>query len=90
MSRVGGLARVFTLALALLAPVAEASARDWTAAPRSSEAAAPASERVNDRSGAGWEAQAKIAAQIQKAREDEWDRKTRRATRSICTGAKGC
>ena len=34
--------------------------------------------------------QANAARLAQKAREDEWDRKTGQATRSICTGAKGC
>jgi hypothetical protein len=34
--------------------------------------------------------QANAARLAQKAREDEWDRKTGQATRSICTGAKSC
>jgi hypothetical protein len=66
-----------------------ASAQAWTA-PRASDEATRAWERSEDRSTAGWQAQAKKAAQLQKAREDEWDRKTRRATRSICVGARGC
>lgn len=66
-----------------------ASAQAWTA-PRASDEATRAWERSEDRSSAGWQAQAKKAAEVQKAREEEWDRKTKRATRSICVGARGC
>jgi hypothetical protein len=77
-------------AAALFAVVATgASAQAWTA-PRASDEATRAWERSEDRGAAGWQAQANKAAQVQKAREDEWDRKTRRATRSICVGARGC
>lgn len=76
--------------LAALAAPAGALSRDWT-----SSRAADAANRDWERRGtpadaAELKAQSNAAARIQKAREDEWDRKTRRATRSICTGAKGC
>jgi hypothetical protein len=77
-------------AAAFFAAVATgASAQAWTV-PRSSDQATRAWERGEDRSTAGWQGEAKKAAQVQKAREDEWDRKTRGATRSICVGARGC
>jgi opacity protein-like surface antigen len=82
------LALAAVLAAAVAAPVA-AAAQDWTA-PRAADAATRAWERSGDLGTSGWEAQAKAARRTQKAREDEWDRKTGRATRSICTGAKGC
>ncbi|HEX8664834.1 MAG TPA: hypothetical protein VF744_12460 [Beijerinckiaceae bacterium] len=77
------------LAAALALP-AGALARDWTS-PRPGDAATRAFERpATPPDAATLKAQASAAALVQKAREDEWDRKTRRATRSICTGAKGC
>jgi hypothetical protein len=66
-----------------------AAAQGWTA-PRPSDEATRAWERTDDPSAAAWQAQAKKAAQVQKSREQEWDRKTKRATRSICVGARGC
>ena len=76
--------------LAALALPAGALARDWTS-PRPADAATRAFERpATPPDAATLKAQSKAAALVQKAREDEWDRKTRRATRSICTGAKGC
>ena len=80
--------RIGAAALFALAATA-ASAQAWTA-PRASDEATRAWERSEDRSSAGWQAQAKKAAEVQKAREEEWDRKTKRATRSICVGARGC
>jgi hypothetical protein len=80
-------AAVLSTALAL---PAGALARDWTS-PRPGDAATRAFERPATPSNAATlKAQSRAAALVQKAREDEWDRKTRRATRSICTGAKGC
>ena len=77
------------LAAALALP-AGALARDWTS-PRPGDAATRAFERpATPPDAAARKAQARAAALVQKAREDEWDRRTRRATRSICTGAKGC
>ena len=88
----GRAARAFgaaVLAAALALPTG-VLARDWTS-PRPSDAATRAFERPAPAPDAGaLKAQAKAAALLQKAREDEWDRRTRRATRSICTGAKGC
>jgi len=81
--------RVLAAAAFFAALATGASGQDWTA-PRTTDRAARSWERAEDRSLAAWEAQAKKAAQVQKAREDEWDRKTKQVTRSICTGAKGC
>jgi hypothetical protein len=91
MTRVAGrrIERAVAAAALFAALVTGASGQDWTA-PRTTDRAARSWERSEDRSSAGWEAQAKKAAQVQKAREDEWDRKTKQVTRSICTGAKGC
>ena len=78
---------VAVLAAALALP-AGALARDGT---RPTDAAARGFELpATSPDAATLKAQASAAALVQKAREDEWDRKTRRATRSICTGAKGC
>lgn len=77
------------LLAALVAPVG-ALARDWTS-PRAADAATRDWERRGTPADAAeLKAQSNAAARVQKAREEEWDRRTRRATRSICTGAKGC
>jgi hypothetical protein len=75
--------------LAALAAPFGAVARDWTS-PRAADAATRAWERQATRTDAVLQAESKAARLAQKAREDEWDRKTRRTTRSICTGATGC
>lgn len=75
---------------AALAAPAGALSQNWTS-PRAADAATRDWEqRGTPADAAELKAQSNAAARIQKAREDEWDRKTKRATRSICTGAKGC
>ena len=88
MTRLAVAAALVTLAAALAAP-GSALARDWTA-PRAADPATRAWERPGPMDAAEATRQAKAARLAQKAREDEWDRKTGQATRSICTGAKGC
>jgi hypothetical protein len=75
--------------VALAAATGGAFARDSTA-PRSAEPAPRAREQPAPMDAAEATRQANAARLAQKAREDEWDRKTGQATRSICTGAKGC
>ncbi|MFL5117390.1 MAG: hypothetical protein ACJ8CC_23225 [Microvirga sp.] len=75
--------------VALVAATGGALARDSTA-PRSAEAATRVREQPAPMDAAQAMRQANAARLAQKAREDEWDRKTGQATRSICTGAKGC
>ena len=79
------------IAAALVAFVATGSAlaRDGTA-PRAAGPATRAGERPGPMDAAEATRQANVARLAQKAREDEWDPKTGQATRSICTGAKGC
>ena len=76
-------------ALVALAVPGSVLARDWTA-PRAADPATRAWERPGPMDAAEATRQANAARLAQKAREDEWDRKTGQATRSICTGAKGC
>jgi hypothetical protein len=84
-----------TVAVALVALAAAfaapggALARDG-AASRSAGPATRAREQPGPMDAAEATRQANAARLAQKAREDEWDRKTGQATRSICTGAKGC
>ncbi|MFL5153913.1 MAG: hypothetical protein ACJ8C3_13740 [Microvirga sp.] len=75
--------------VALVAATGGALARDSTA-PRSAEPALRAREQRGPMDATEAMRQANAARLAQKAREDEWDRKTGQATRSICTGAKGC
>jgi hypothetical protein len=75
--------------VALAASTSGALARDSTA-PRAAGPATRAREQPGPMDAAEATRQANAARLAQKAREDEWDRKTGQATRSICTGAKGC
>jgi hypothetical protein len=79
-----------TAVLFALAVPGSALAQDWTS-PQAADAAARAWERrVTPSDAAALKAESTAAAVAQKGREDAWDRKMRRTTRSICTGAKGC
>ncbi len=88
MTRLAIAAALVALAAALTAP-GSAFARDGTA-PRAAGPATRAREQPGPMDAAEATRQANAARLAQKAREDEWDRKTGQATRSICTGAKGC
>jgi len=83
--------------LAVAALVALAAALAGPGGARARDSVAPRADpatRVREQPGpmdaAEATRQANAARLAQKTREDEWDRKTGQATRSICTGAKGC
>ena len=87
MTRLAIAAALVALVAALAAP-GSALARD-SVAPRA-DPATRTREQPGPMDAAEATRQANAARLARKAREDEWDRKTGQATRSICPGAKGC
>ena len=88
MTRLAVAAALVALVAALATP-GSALARDGTA-PRAAGPATRVREQPGPMDATEATRQANAARLAQKAREDEWDRKTGQATRSICTGVKGC
>jgi hypothetical protein len=89
VTRLAIAAALVALVAAPVAAPGSALARDGTA-PRAAGPATRPRERPGPMDTAEATRQANAARLAQKAREDEWDRKTGQATRSICTGAKSC